>query len=74
MQNTITTEVQKVANKKAKAMPLGTYSRLKIDGVISDLVIQPSSSGIYFFYVPGTISKEISNQQIGFMYYGELAQ
>ena len=53
-------------------MPLGTYSRLKVNGEISDIVIQPSSSGIWFHDVPGTIGKEITNQIIGFVSYQDL--
>ena len=53
-------------------MPLGTYSRLKINNEISDIVIQTVSSGIYFHNVPGTIGKDISKQIIGFKYYTDL--
>ena len=68
----ITPEVKKVANEKAKAMPLGTYTRLKINDEISDIVIQTCSSGVYFYNVQGTIGRNISEQLIGFIYYSEL--
>lgn len=53
-------------------MQLGTYSRLKINGEISDIVIQPTSSGVYFYNVPGTIGRDILDKVIGFIYYSEL--
>ena len=65
-------EIRKVAKEKAMRMPLGTYSRLKVNGEISDIVIQPSSSGVYFYNVPGTIGRDISIKLIGFIYYSEL--
>ena len=68
----ITEEVKRTAIEKSERMPLGTYSRLKVSGEVSDIVIQTSSSGIYFFNVPGTILKNISEQLICFMYYTEL--
>ena len=69
---TITSEIKKIAKEKARVMPLGTYSRLKINGEISDMVIQPSSSGVYFYNVPGTIGHDISEKLIGFLYFSEL--
>ena len=69
---TITSEIKKIAKEKAMGIPLGTYSRLKINGEISDMVISPSSSGIYFYNVPGTIAENILNQQIDFIYYSKL--
>ena len=68
----ITTETRKTAKEKAMAMPLGTYSRLKVNGEISDIVISPSSSGVYFYNVPGTITDNILDQQIDFIYYSKL--
>ena len=68
----ITSEIKKIAKEKAIGMPLGTYSRLKVNGEISDIVIQPSSSGVYFYNVPGTIGRDISIKLIGFIYYSEL--
>jgi hypothetical protein len=53
-------------------MPLGTYSRLKLNGEVSDIVIQPSSSGVYFYNVPGIIGRDIVNRVIGFIRYSEL--
>jgi hypothetical protein len=70
--NLITSEIKIIAKNKSFGMPLGTYSRLKVNGEISDIVIQPSSSGIWFYNVPGTIGKEITNQIIGFVDYQDL--
>jgi hypothetical protein len=69
---TITSEMRKAASEKVFGMPLGTFSRLKLNGEISDMVIQPSSSGVYFYNVPGTIGRDISEKLIGFIYYSEL--
>ena len=68
---TITSEIKKIAKEKAMRMPIGTYSRLKV-GVISDIVISPSSSGVYFYNVPATIGPDILEKLIGFIYYSEL--
>ena len=68
----ITSEIKKIAKEKAMAMALGTCSRLKINGEISDMVIQPSSSGVYFYNVPSTIGRDISEKLIGFIYFGKL--
>jgi hypothetical protein len=69
---TITSEMRKAASEKVFGMLLGTFSRLKLNGEISDIVIQPSSSGVYFYNVPGTIGRDISEKLIGFIYYSEL--
>ena len=69
---TITSEMRKAASEKVFGMPLGTYSRLKLNGEVSDIVIQPSSSGVYFYNVPGTIGRDIVDKVIGFIYYSEL--
>jgi len=69
---TITSEMRKAASEKAMAMSLGSFSRLKLNGEISDIVVQPTSSGVYFYNVPGTISRDISEKMIGFIYYSEL--
>jgi hypothetical protein len=69
---TITSEMRKAASEKVMAMPLGTFSRLKLNGEVSDIVIQPSGSGVYFYNVPGTIGRDISEKLIGFIYYSEL--
>ena len=68
----ITSEIKKIAKVKADNMPLGTYTRLKVDGIISDIVISPSSSGVYFYDVPNTIGRDILDKFIGFIYYSEL--
>jgi hypothetical protein len=70
MINLVTQEVLKVAKTKAERMPLGTISRLKVNDVILDVMISPSSSGIYFYFVPGTSidGKEL----ICFKYYSQL--
>ena len=39
MENLITNKVKKVANEKALRMPIGTYSRLKVNNEISDIVM-----------------------------------
>ncbi len=69
---TITSEIRKIAKEKAMRMPIGTYSRLKVNGGISDIVISPSSSGVYLYNVPGTITENILDQQIDFIYYSKL--
>lgn len=69
---TITLEIKKIAKEKAMRMPIGTYSRLKVNGEISDIVIQPSSSGVYFYNVPNTIGCDIIIRVIGFIRYSEL--
>ena len=69
---TITSEIRKIAKEKAMIMPIGTYSRLKVNGEISDMVISPSSSGVYFYNGPGTITANILNQQIDFIHYSKL--
>jgi hypothetical protein len=68
----ITSEVKKVALIKSDKMPLGTISRLKINNEISDICISPSSSGVWFYNVPGTILANISEQIIGFVLYNDL--
>ncbi len=68
----LTAEIKKMAKEKAMRMPLGTYSRLKVNGEISDIVIQTSSSGVYFYNVPGTIGSDVLEKLIGFIYYSEL--
>lgn len=72
MKNLITNEVKRVAIEKSKFMDLGTYSRLKVNGEITDVVISPSSSGIYFYNTPCAITKDISKQLICFEYYKDL--
>jgi hypothetical protein len=68
----ITSEIKAIAKEKAMQMPIGTFSRLKIDNEISDIVISPSSSGIYFYNVPGTITDKIIDQLICFDYYSQI--
>ena len=67
----ITKEIKRISAEKARTMPLGTYSRLKVNNQISDIVIQPSSSGVYFFNVPGTIGDDILEHLMCFKYYSE---
>lgn len=69
---TITSEIRKAAKEKAMAMPLGSFSRLILNGEVSDIVIGASSSGVYFYNVPGTIGRDIVDKVIGFIYYSEL--
>jgi len=68
----ITLEVKTIAFQKAMKMPLGTFSRLMINGEISNIVISPSSSGVYFYNVTGTIDKDILEKQISFINYNDL--
>jgi hypothetical protein len=72
MENLITNEVKKVANEKALRMPIGTYSRLKVNNEISDIVINPTSSGVWFHNEPGTIEKDISSKILCFISYKDL--
>jgi len=69
---TITSEIRKIAKEKAMTMPIGTYTRLKANGEISDIVISPSSTGVYFYNVPGTIGRDILDKLIGFIYFSNL--
>lgn len=68
----ITSEMKKSASEKMYRMPLGTYSRLKINGEVSDIIISVVSSGVYFYNVPGIMTENISDKIIGFMYYSEV--
>jgi dihydrodipicolinate synthase/N-acetylneuraminate lyase len=72
MTQTITSEIKKLAQEKIQSMPLGAYTRLKINGQISDIVISTVSSGVYFYNVPGTIGRNISEQVIAFVPYNQL--
>lgn len=72
MKDLITNEVKKVANEKALTMPIGTYSRLKVNNEISDIVISATSSGVYFYNEPDTIGKDISSKIICFISYKDL--
>lgn len=74
MKNLITSEVKKAANEKALIMPIGAYSRLRVNNEISDIVISPSSSGVWFYNEPGTIRKDISSKVICFISYKDLKQ
>jgi hypothetical protein len=69
---TITSEMRKAASEKVFRMPLGTCSRLILNGEVSDIVISASSSGVYFYNVPGIIGRDIVNRVIGFIRYSEL--
>ena len=68
----ITNEIKRIASEKSKRMPLGTFTRLKVNNQISDIVIQPSSSGVYFFNVPGTIGDDILEHLVCYHYYNSL--
>lgn len=72
MENLITPEVKKIAKEKAFSMPIGTYSRLKVNNEISDIVINPTSSGIWFHNEPNTIGKDIANKIVCFISYKDL--
>ena len=69
---TITPEIKKAAKEKVFGMPLGSFSRLKLNGEVSEIVISPSSSGVYFYNVPNTIGRDIVDRVIGFIRYSEL--
>lgn len=68
----ITSEMKKSASEKMYRMPLGTYSRLRINGEVSDIIISVVSSGVYFYNVPGIMMENISDKIIGFKYYSEV--
>ena len=72
MEKLITNEVKKVAKEKAFKMQIGTYSRLKVNNEISDIVINPTSSGIWFHNEPGVIGKDISSKIVCFISYKDL--
>ena len=72
MKKLITAEVIKATNDKGPRMQLGTYSRLKINNEISDIVINPTLSGVWFHNEPNTIGKDISKKIICFMSYNDL--
>lgn len=74
MKNLITSEVKKATINKAFRMPIGTYSRIKLGGAVSDIVINPTSSGVWFHNEPNTIGKDISSKIICFMSYKELQE
>ena len=68
----ITNEVKAAAAVKAFRMQIGTYSRLKVADKISDIVISPTSSGVWFFDEPRTIGQDIVSKIIGFVPYSNL--
>lgn len=72
MGNLITNEVKQIAKEKAFSMPMGTYSRLKVNNEISDIVINPTSSGVWFHHEPNTIGKDISSKIVCFIAYKDL--
>ena len=75
MKKLITAEVIKATNDKGPRMQLGTYSRLKINNEISDLVINPTLSGVWFHKFndePNTIGQNISAKVICFISYNDL--
>ena len=72
MENLITAEVIKATNDKGSRMQVGTYSRLKINNKISDIVINPTLSGVWFHHEPNPIGKDISDKVICFMSYHDL--
>ncbi len=74
MKNLITSEVKKATNEKVFRMPLGTYSRLKVNNEISNIVVNPTSSGVWFHNEPSTIGKDISSKIICFISYNDLKQ
>lgn len=68
----ITDEVKKVAKEKALKMPMGTYSRLQLGNKFSDIVISPTSYGIWFYNEPNAIGKDISSKIVCFISYEDL--
>jgi len=69
MKKLITAEVRKAAIERVSRLQLGTLGRLNINGETSDIVVSPSSSGIYYYLVIGFISNNILDCLIGFEYY-----
>ena len=72
MKKLITAEVIKATNAKGSRMQLGTYSRLKINNKISDIVINPTLSGVWFHNEPNTIGQDICAKVICFISYNDL--
>lgn len=72
MKDLITMEVRKAALKKSLKMPMGTYSRLKVNGEILDIVIKKSLYGIFFYNEPNAIGKDIFFKERIFFYYEDL--
>jgi hypothetical protein len=68
----ITKEIKKIAYEKSIKMTIGHYSRLMVNNQISDIVINPTSSGVWFHNEPGTIGKDISSKIICFISYNDL--
>jgi len=72
MKNLITLEVKKATNEKVSKMPLGTYSRLRVNNEVSDIVVSPTSSGVWFYNETGTISRDTLSKIICFISYSDL--
>jgi hypothetical protein len=68
----ITNEMKKQATQRINRMQIGTFQRIKLNGEVSDIVIQKQSAGIYFILSPEPIGKDITDKAQAFAYYSEL--
>jgi hypothetical protein len=69
----ITTEMKQQATQRIHRMPIGTFQRIKLNGEVSDIVIQKQSSGVYFIFSPEpTIGMDITDKPQAFVYFSEL--
>jgi hypothetical protein len=69
MKPTFNQETINAGLAKAMSMPIGTYSRLRVNNEVTDTVINPSSSGVYFYNVQGIIDEKIFDQDYLFVKY-----
>jgi hypothetical protein len=68
----ITTEMKQQATERINRMPIGTFQRIKLNGEVSDIVIQKQSSGVYFILSPEPIGINITDKPQAFVYFSEL--
>ncbi len=68
----ITTEMKQQATQRIHRMPIGTFQRIKLNGEVSDIVIQKQSSGVYFILSPEPIGMDITDKPQAFAYFSEL--
>lgn len=68
----ITNEMKQQATERINRMPIGTFQRIKLNGEVSDIVIQKQSAGVYFILSPEPIGKDITDKPQSFAYYSEL--
>lgn len=69
MENLLTTQVKTAAKVRSIKMPLGTGTRLNVNGN-NDICIQSSSSGVYFYHSP--IGVPFPGKLIKFEYFKNL--